>query len=150
MKRNPELVNLFFRQGIPRILCFDPWGIDQTVDLLDTVPMYNLFIEPIFREEVMKKYAKNWNRVINEYLTWQEEKYPDPVQQCYEISEKTEEIFDLLFEGIDVSKEHEDPQLFNLRFSTAKHIEQLTKEILPWALTHKFTGEVSEDEFESD
>lgn len=147
MNKDPNLVNNFFRHGIPYLLSFDPWKIKETIDLLDRVPMYNLFIEPDFMD-ILKIYGDNWNKATEKYFTWQQDIYEDPVQQCYELIDKKAELFNGLFENINIKENILNPQFFNLFYLTAKHVEHLMENILTWALTHKFSGDVSEDVLE--
>lgn len=106
-----------------------------------------MFIDPDHLED-LKVWSKNWNRLLNEYFTWQSERFPDPMEQCYYIANSSERMNDILFEGLDVDNKQLDIPFFNLYYSTAKYLDRVADEIMGWALTHQFKGEVFADVFE--
>lgn len=145
--KNKDLVNKFFRSGIAQLLDFNPWEIKVLVETMEKHTFYSMLVDPLHMATI-KQWTENWGLVINEYFTWNENRWPDPVAQCFHISQSSKKIHELLFTNINVNELKLEASFFTLYYSSAKYIDRLCEEIMGWALTHKFESEIFDDDFE--
>lgn len=97
----PVEISLVFKMDYKDILGVDLWSLLLDIDMMNTHPNYQLLDNPLM-EEIRNIVQENVSNVINTYLAYKPERFPDPIDQYRWILDSEEEIRTMLGQGIDV------------------------------------------------
>lgn len=128
---DPKLVNDTFKKGIPALMGgFNPWGFGTWLQAIKN-QTYFKYTVPLTELPMLEKFAANVERVANTFFQWDQERYKDPCDQCFDLNARKGEILDMTFEGIEITPEalRESLSMFSMFFSFKHDLEFMLRNI---------------------
>lgn len=137
---NRELVDLIFRKDFRRLLGFDIFRMVDDWQWLAESEWFNDFM----LEAVVVPIAimhRNMCEIVNNYLRYDPDRFPDPLDQYTYIYENKNKILAIFDRNAVVQSPYDDPVLYALRFRIDARLERFFENILKVGNSHKFDEE---------
>lgn len=89
---------------------------------------------------MLLQFGENLKKVANTYFQWNQERYSDPCDQCFDLPNLKGEIINMAFDRMNVTVEslQESLFLFNIFTSFKEDLDFVLRNIESWCMAHKF------------
>lgn len=135
-----ELIDRVFRRDFRQILEFDIFELAEDLEYLVEKEYFNIiYVEAITTP--IKKLRTNLFEIVATFLEYDEERFPNPIDQYVYIYENQDRIIDILERDLMVDNPFDCPISYTLCFRLKGRFQRLFRHILTVGKTHKFDEE---------
>lgn len=135
-----EIIDRVFRRDFRHILEFDIFELEEDLDYMVEKEYFDaLFIDAFTTP--LKKLRVNLLEIVAMYLEYDEERFPNPLDQYIYIYENQDKILEILERDLAVQDPFVCPFSYCLCFRMKTRFHRLFRHILTVGNTHKFDEE---------
>lgn len=135
-----DLIDRVFRRDFRSILEFDIFELLDDLEYIVDKEYFDILFIDAFKAPLKKLYV-NLLEIVVAYLEYNEEKFPNPIDQYVYIYESQDKIIEILEKDFMVDNPFDCPFSYCLCYTLKTRFYRLFRHILTVGNTHKFDEE---------